>query len=188
MSGSVIYTIDAEDRIADVNAEWTNFARDNGGNPDPSAVIGHCLWDFIADEGNRGLYKCMVGAVRHKGAPLHIPFRCDSPTIERHMTMTIAPGRLSEITFVSVLQYSFDRAPGPVGGLRSEVQTIVECDCCHRLWTKRGWQNCWDIIVAGEIEIDDRPVNVLHTRCAACSQPEGEDADHRWQGRAARPS
>jgi hypothetical protein len=168
MKGSVIYTIDARDRIVDVNAEWVNFATENDGNPDPSAVIGRPLWDFIADEGNRGIYRCMVDSVRKKSAPLHIPFRCDSPTVERHMTMTIAPGRLAEVAFICVLQYTFDRAPRPIGGLRSEAETVVECDSCHRLWTKRGWKDCWDIIMSGEIQIDDRPINVLHTRCSTC--------------------
>ena len=169
MKRSVIYSIDAKDRIVDVDKAWARFAEDNGGNPDPSAVIGHCLWDFIVDEGNRNLYRCMVQAVRERVSPLHIPFRCDSPAVERHMTMTIAPGSLGEIAFICTLHYSFDRAPRPTGGIRSEAATIVECDGCHRLWTKRGWRNCWDIITAGELTIDDRPINVLHTRCAACS-------------------
>ena len=168
MSGSVIYSIDADDRIIEVNGEWGRFASANGGNPDPTAVIGRRLWDFIVDEGNRSLYQAMVYSVRHKFAPLHIPFRCDSPTVERHMTMTIAPGDLAEVTFVCAQHYSFDRPPAPVGGLRSETARIVECDDCHRLWTGHGWRDCWDVIMAGELQIDDRPISVLHTRCGAC--------------------
>jgi hypothetical protein len=169
MSRSVLYAIDGDDRIVDVNAEWSRFARQNGGNPDPDAVIGKVLWDFIVDDGNRSIYQCMVHTVRTKVAPLHIPFRCDSPTVERHMTMTIAPGSLGEVAFICALQYSFDRPPRKVGGLRRETETIVECDECHRLYTKnRGWQDCWNVIMAGDLEIDDRPLSVLHTRCPKC--------------------
>ena len=168
MPGSVIYSIDADDRIVDVNREWTVFARENGGSPDPTAVLGRPLWDYIVDEGNRRLYRSMVHSLRHKAAPIHIPFRCNSPTVERHMTMTFAPGVLSEVAFICALQYSFDRAARPVGGLRTETTTIVECNNCHRLRTKRGWRDCWDVIMAGEVEIDDRPINVLQTRCSVC--------------------
>ncbi len=169
MPRSVIYAIDGDDRIVDVNAEWSRFARHNGGNPDPEAVIGRALWDFIIDEGTRSIYQCMVHTVRHKAAPLHIPFRCDSPTVERHMTMTIAPGSLDEVAFICALQYRIDRQPRDVGGLRRETETIVECDECHRLYTKRrGWQDCWNVIMSGDLEIDDRPISVLHTRCPNC--------------------
>ena len=168
MPGSVIYSIDADDRITAVNQEWGRFAEANGGNPDPAAVVGRKLWDFIIDEGNRRLYQAMVHCVRQRVAPLHIPFRCDSPTVERHMTMTIAPGNLAEVAFICALQYSFDRPARPVGGMRSETATIVECDDCHRLWTEQGWRDCWDVIMAGQLEIDDRPISVLHTRCSSC--------------------
>ena len=172
MPGSIIYSIDADDRIVEVNEEWSRFASANGGNPDPEAVIGRKLWEFIIDEGNRSLYRAMVRCVRNRLAPLQFPFRCDSPTVERHMTMTIAPGNLGEITFVSAQHYSFDRPAQLVGGLRSETARIVECEACHRLWTDRGWRDCWDVIAAGELEIDDRPIRVLHTYCNGCGPDE----------------
>ncbi len=168
MSGSVIYCIDGDDRISEVNEGWPRFAEENGGVGDPAAVLGRSLWDFIADEGNRSLYRCMVHEVRQKAAPITVPFRCDSPTIERHMTMTIAPGSLGEVVFVSALQYAFERQPQPVGGAPEEAQTIVECESCHRLWAGNGWQDCWEVIRQGDIEIDDRPIKVLHTRCSRC--------------------
>lgn len=168
MPGSVIYRIDAEDRITEVSDEWERFAEENGGNPDPGAVLGRNLWDFITDEGNRSIYRCMVNAVRQHAVPLQIPFRCDSPTVERHMTMTIAPGSLSEVVFISALQYAFDRPAQRVGGSRRDSETLVECEICHRLWSGRGWQDCWEVIRQGDIEIDERPIKVLHTRCPAC--------------------
>lgn len=168
MPGAVIYTIDAEDCISDVNREWTRFARENGGAPDPGAVLGKSLWDFVADEGNRTIYRNLVDAVRHNATPLSIPFRCDSPTLERHMTMTIAPGSLGEVAFVCALQYTFARSPQADEGHRPEPATIVECEGCHRLWTKSGWKDCWEMIKSGDLEIDDRPITLLHTRCTKC--------------------
>jgi len=168
LGGSVVFRIDAEDRIVEVNDEWRRFARDNGGDPDPAAVLGRPLWDFILDEGNRSIYRSMIYAVRHKVAPLIIPLRCDSPTVERHMTMTIAPGHLGEVVFICALQYALDRPPDAPKHAKAEHTTMVECDGCHRIWTKQGWQDCWDVIVAKDIEIDDRPIAVLHTRCSHC--------------------
>jgi hypothetical protein len=168
MSGSVIYRIDGDDRISEVNEEWSRFAAENGGDPDPAAVLGRPLWDFIGDEGNRSLYHCMVQAVRQKATPITVPFRCDSPAVERHMTMTIAPGHLGEVVFVAALQFAFERPPRHAGRAREAAQTIVECDHCHRLWAGQGWQECWEVIRQGDIEIDDRPIKVLHTRCSRC--------------------
>jgi hypothetical protein len=48
------------------------------------------------------------------------------------------------------------------------MTTIVGGDGCHRIRTERGWQNCCEVIAAKDIEIDDRPVAVLHTRCPRC--------------------
>ena len=80
MAGSAIYRIDAEDRITEVNDEWGRFAAANGGNPDPAAVLGRPLWDFILDEGNRSIYRNMVGTVRRK------PRRCSSPSVATRQT------------------------------------------------------------------------------------------------------
>ncbi len=60
------------------------------------------------------------------------------------------------------------RRSRPAGGLRAETATIVACDDCHRLWTRRGWRDCWEVIMAGELQIDDRPISVLRTRCSSC--------------------
>jgi hypothetical protein len=168
MSGSVIYRIDAEDRIREVSEEWMRFAEENGGDPDPAAVLGRCLWDFIPDEGNRRIYRCIVDAVRRNAKPIQVPFRCDSPSVERHMTMTVAPGNMSEVAFICALQYAFDRPPQPVGGRRRDSLTIVACDGCQRLWSGRAWRACWEVIRDGDIVIDERPINVLRTCCAAC--------------------
>lgn len=168
MVGSVIYRIDAEDRITEVNDEWRRFAEGNGGDPDPATVLGRPLWDFILDDGNRSIYRSMVHTVRRKVTPLLIPFRCDSPSEERHMTMTLAPGYLSEVVFICALQYAFDIPAERSSVAKEERTTIVECDGCHRIRTERGWQDCWDVIVAKDIEIDDRAITVLHTRCPNC--------------------
>ena len=168
MAGSVIYRIDADDRIMEVNDEWRRFAEANDGNPDPAAVLGRPIWDFIGDDGNSSIYRSMVHAVRSKVAPLLIPFRCDSPTQERHMTMTLAPGHMGEVVFVCALQYAFDIPPDRAAPPKDEHTRIVECDVCHRIRTDRGWRDCWDVIKAKDIEIDDRPIAVLHTRCPNC--------------------
>jgi len=168
MTGSIIYRIDAEDRISEVNDAWCRFAEENGGNPDPASVLGRPLWGFIVDEGNRSIYRSMVHAVRHKVSPLLIPFRCDSPTEERHMTMTLAPGYLSEVVFICALQYAFEIPPGRPAPAKDAQTTMVECDGCHRIRTAHGWRDCWDVIVARDIEVDDRAIAVLHTRCPSC--------------------
>ncbi len=168
MTGAITYRIDAGDRILGVGGGWAAFARANGVNPDPSAVIGRSLWDFIVDEGTREVYRLIVAEVRARRMPIHIPFRCDSDRVERHMTMTIAPGEDGAIDFICRLRQSHRRTLPKAANSSARPTTVVECESCNRIQTRHGWKRCWDAVVAGDIEIDDRPIEIRRDICRVC--------------------
>ncbi|HEX6133089.1 MAG TPA: hypothetical protein VFZ24_03835, partial [Longimicrobiales bacterium] len=67
----VVYRIDGDDRLAGVNAAWTEFAEANGGDAlRPARVIGRVLWDFLADSTTVHLYRVMCARVRDGLGPV----------------------------------------------------------------------------------------------------------------------
>lgn len=87
-----IYRLDALDRITHVNRAWLSFAVENESDAlTPEAVLRRPLWDFIADNETRHVYRMILSRVRSSGKEVRLPFRCDSPSIRRFMEMEISP-------------------------------------------------------------------------------------------------
>lgn len=86
------YTLDRTDRIRAVDDAWCRFAAENDAADLPQSVIGRPLWHFVSGEETRSFYRQLMQKVRDTGAPLTLPFRCDSPTERRFMEITMAPG------------------------------------------------------------------------------------------------
>ena len=98
------YRVDATDRINWVDSWWLAFARENGA-PELTAdsVIGRSLWDFVSGADTRRLFKAIHERVRSSGAPVVLPFRCDSPSLRRHMRLTISREESQQLHYGSVL-------------------------------------------------------------------------------------
>jgi hypothetical protein len=98
------YCVDEQDVITNVDHWWLAFAQENNalGLTDNS-VVGQLLWDFISDEPTRMLYNEIHSHVRSTGNPITIPFRCDSPTLQRFMELTISKHRDRQLLYESTL-------------------------------------------------------------------------------------
>lgn len=106
---TLIYRIDAEDRVIAVNRTWNEFAADNGGGAVmPDKVIGRPLWDFISGEGIAELYWQMVRRAR-AGHPVEFTYRCDAPEWRRLFRMTVQAHANGEVEFCSVLEWEEHR-------------------------------------------------------------------------------
>jgi hypothetical protein len=72
---TVVYRIDAEDRISDVNDGWRWFAGENEGQKmTREKVLGQSLWDHICDPTTAELYRQMVKRAR-EGHPVKFHYR-----------------------------------------------------------------------------------------------------------------
>ncbi|MCW5547770.1 MAG: hypothetical protein KIT44_02305 [Opitutaceae bacterium] len=101
---SVLYQIDAEDRICHVNETWEDFAQENAGQALICArVLGQSLWDQICDATTRELYRQMVKRAR-EGHTVRFHYRCDAPDRRRLFRMTITPVGAGVVEFVSQLR------------------------------------------------------------------------------------
>ena len=107
ISWPVLYRIDIDDRLAELNDGWLAFAQANGGDAlHPSNILGRSLWEFIGDAETRYLYQLMVQRLRQAGPPVRFQFRCDAPDRRRLLAMEISGDKTGGIQFrvTSVLE------------------------------------------------------------------------------------
>jgi hypothetical protein len=174
MNGSTVsylYRLDASDRIVYVSPDWLRFAQENEA-PEltETAVIGASLWDFVSGNETRVLYEALLDNLRTGRAEVQIPFRCDSPTVVRHMTLTLrsAPCRSIEC------EGRLDRAEyRPSVELLSRTaarsgESIDVCGMCRRLMVHGAWVETREAIVQMRL-FTEPPVPALkETVCPDC--------------------
>ncbi|MBD3221057.1 hypothetical protein GF314_07410, partial [bacterium] len=84
------YWLSRDDRIVHVGSTWDQFARDNGGHDAIGAVVlGRSLAEFISGTPTRMWIDTILSLARLRGEPIERPYRCDTPTLRRHMRMTV---------------------------------------------------------------------------------------------------
>ena len=87
-----ICRVDAEDRIAFVDASWAAFAVENGAPAlTAESVRGTSLWNYISENVTQEFYRIFMRKVRATGRAIVVPFRCDGPECRRFMEMSILP-------------------------------------------------------------------------------------------------
>jgi hypothetical protein len=137
----VVYGIDAQDRVVFVNAAWDEYAAENGA-PGLSAggVISRSLWDFIADDTTRQLYREIIMRARAGRRP-RFPFRCDSPDCRRYLEID---ARLLEDRCVGFRVRTLaleQRTPQPLlDESRPRSQAVLRmCSWCKRIPYEGRW-------------------------------------------------
>jgi hypothetical protein len=84
------YTVDAEDRITEVGAEWDRFAVENDGAAACAAfVVGQPLFQSIEGDPARMFMQAIFQRVRVGGDSASLRYRCDAPRARRHFLMTV---------------------------------------------------------------------------------------------------
>jgi hypothetical protein len=127
----VRYEIDAMDRLVRVNDAWSSFATANDGlHLVAHRIIGCSLWDFVAGETTRQVYKSLLRRVRDGGRS-RFTYRCDAPERRRSMEMTITARLGGHVRFESrtlVVEYG----PSPVVQLVAGGRVRPLCHGCRR--------------------------------------------------------
>lgn len=83
------YLLDPSDRVVAVDAAWIAFAEANDAAALPDRVIGRSLWTFIVNPTVQELYRTLFRRVRATDQGVTVPFRCDSPAVQRFMTLAV---------------------------------------------------------------------------------------------------
>lgn len=172
-SRPVHYQIDADNRIAEVNEAWDDFALGNDGHHLlGTSVRGQPLFAFITDPTTRQLYHTMLARVRERRRPLMIHFRCDAPDRRRDMTLELRP--VEDSTAVDFVVYTLtDNDRPPVSLIDAHAsrddRVLRMCGWCKRVHLPTNtWVEVEEAI--GPLEIFTRPTvpQLSHGICGEC--------------------
>ncbi|MCL4301123.1 MAG: hypothetical protein KJ077_35655 [Anaerolineae bacterium] len=137
-----IHTVDRNDLIIDVNANWLRFARENDApHLTRQAVIGCSLWDFIAGLETRHIYRLLMRKVRQDQRRIVFTYRCDSSTLHRYMQMEIVPAADQALEFKNYLlrEESRDRVRLLDPTAERNHELLRMCSWCNRMRCDETW-------------------------------------------------
>jgi hypothetical protein len=178
------YRVDAEDVMTWVDDWWLAFARENGAAElTEENVLGHSLWDFIADNVTQELYQEVHNRVRSTCRRIVLPFRCDAPTLRRHMLLTITPEDSGHLLYEGVLTH-VEPCP-PVDVLdpsfpRSQAVLTMCSNCKQAMVEPYGWLEIEDAVARLGLFEKPKSPRLNYTVCHGCKSvlvgaPEGGD-------------
>lgn len=167
----VIYRVDAAGRLTFVNDDWDTFAALNGARGLSSGlVLGRSVVKFIAGVETQIIYERILARAL-TGVSLLLPYRCDSPTERRRMTLMVAQHPTGEIEFRSrALQIE---AREPVSALDPQQPRgdalLTLCSWCNRGRAGDHWAEIEEVI--GSLGLFDTDVpRLTHGMCPECQQ------------------
>ncbi len=138
----VIYLINSENLIVELNQEWDEFASENnGGDLSCTEVIGRPLMDFVSGKSTKQYWENIFNKARSDNQATTLEYRCDSPSVKRWMRMEILPlvdGNLR----ISNDTLSTKERPYPIHFERMSQRgkhTFIRCSLCNKLKIKDIW-------------------------------------------------
>jgi len=168
------YRIDANDVLVWVDTLWLAFAVENGAAElATESVLGRVLWDFVSGDDLRRLYMEIHSRVRSSGKPAILPFRCDSPSLQRHMRLIITRGDAGQLDYESLLVRAVpQRHIGLLDAQRPRSGAFLTiCSCCRRaLFEPLGWLEVEDVSVRLGLFESQKVPKLRHTVCSACTK------------------
>ncbi len=167
------YRVNAADKVIWVDPLWVAFAEENGAAElTQDSVLGRCLWGFLADDETRELYRKIHDRVRSSGKSVVLPFRCDSPSLQRYMRMTIRPEDDGQLMYESrLLRVEPQRklVALEVKAPRSHA-VLTMCSCCKRaLLEPAGWLEMEDVSARLKLDTSQKVPDLRYTTCPDCA-------------------
>ena len=167
------YRVNVADRLIWVDSWWLAFARENGAaGLTYDSVVGRSLWEFVSGDETCRLFQAIHVRVRTSGVSVVLPFRCDSPSLQRHMRLTISREASGQLHYESVLLRAELQHPLEVLNVertRSDA-FLTMCSCCKRsLLEPSGWLEIED--VSARLRLFDAPQlpELRYTICPKCA-------------------
>ncbi len=165
----VRYEVDSADTLVTVNEAWSTFAVANGApHLMAGCVIGRSLWDFLADDRTRQVYRSLLEQVRH-GARSQFLFRGDSPQRRRFMQMSMSASTGGHVAFESVTLgvQRCATASSVEKSLGLTVASVRMCDWCKRVDGPDGWRE-YDAVLPGQQARLSHGPTIIYGMCPPC--------------------
>lgn len=167
------YRVDADDLLVWVDEWWIAFAQENGASRlVEETILGRPLWDFVAGDEICRLYAAIHARVRASGKQVILPFRCDSPSLQRHMRLTITREDAGQLLYECLLlRAEPQRYLGVLDSERPRSQSFLTlCSCCKQgMLEPSGWIDLEDIAVRLKLFESPNVPELRHTICPACA-------------------
>ncbi len=168
-----VYRVNAQDEIVWVSENWQAFADANCGAANTAAdvVIGRSLWEYIVGLEVRHLYETVLKAVRERGQPIRLLFRCDAPDLRRYLQLLLVPLADRQVEFRSQLLRTETRAC--VDLLRPEFPRsdgiVTLCSMCKKIATgPNEWREIEEAINHLHLFEQDALPSLSHGLCPVC--------------------
>ena len=170
-SARYTYGIDPSDVITHVDTEWLRFAQDNEALELTAAyVLGKPIWRFIFGADVQRIYWELFRHMRSRPTEHIIPFRCDSPTVIRHMELTVRSLVNGAIEFEGRLLQR--EAREGVNALsrraRRSNESIPICSICRRFLSENEWIEVGSVIVRRRLFNAEPIPRLEETVCPDC--------------------
>ena len=167
------YCLDKADVIVSVDYWWLAFAQENNA-PEliEPAVVGKTVWEFISDEPTRTLYKEIHAHVRSSGNTVIVPFRCDSPTLQRYMQLSIGNHQEGQLLCESSLIRAVPQRRLAVLDSREKRSNdvLTMCSFCKRsLIEPSAWLEMEDIALKLRMYEAQTVPELRYTVCPECA-------------------
>lgn len=168
----ITLTIDQHNMIQSVGGEWNHAAQEGGALDILSTekVIGKNIEIYLGSDTTQMYYDALYKLCRLKKETITRDYRCDSPTHERYMKITLIPLENSaiEMQHVTIKEIPFKHAVHIEDMKDSSIKNIAytkRCSICNRL--KYPNSEVWSF----PEELNDKKplhIKVIHTVCPDC--------------------
>lgn len=167
------YRIDADNRIAWVSNEWLEFARDNDASElSRDRVVGQPLFSFIWGSETEYLYYLLLDQVRLRSRAVEVPFRCDSPTHRRSMSLRLRPLEKEAVSFEGRLLWEEPRTQvfllDPAVARSDAILKI--CAWCKKIDVEGEWLEVEEAVDRLSLFQSPRLPRQHHGVCPGCDQ------------------
>ena len=167
------YCLDEADVVVCVDSWWLAFAKENNAaGLNETAVVGKVVWEFIADEPTRMLYKEINHRVRSSGNPITVPIRCDSPTLKRYMQLSIGQHVDGQLLYESSLIRALAQPRQAVLDSKQKRSNafLTMCSFCKRsLIEPSGWLEMENISLKLRMYEAHTVPELRYTVCPECA-------------------
>lgn len=167
------FTIDALDRLIDVNDSFLASLEPGIGSVERVHVIGRSLWDFLPSGSTKQLWQVMQGRVRAMGAPIFFPMRMDSACERRLVDVELHA--LGNDDIRHVLQFMWRESRPAIALLDRnyprDSRRLRRCGWCARVQVRLGlWLEVEAAQEALAIRADATLPGMKDSVCTACKQ------------------
>jgi len=167
------YTIDASDRLIDVNAAFVASLPSGFDISTPEQLIGRSLWDFVPGVLPRQLWQVLLRRVRNIAAPVFIPMRTDSPSERRIIDVELHPLGNDEVRHV---HQSIWWEPRPLVELLDpsrlrDGRSVARCAWCARIRVRLGtWVEIEEAVQTLGLASTATLPSIEDSACISCKQ------------------